>query len=448
MVESKTSNRQDNTNITASLPYSWLSQVSKELKTLDSIPLFGTPPAFPWEEFSHLLSKPLNIPELKIAPGETKWREKEDLFEGLGENHLCYSFAISPFEDPIYFAISKIELKNLLLLSIKSESDFASLEQEGWLEEFYKFLFLEVAHTLEKTSFDHDLSLRLLEEPKSPETPCLCLDIQILTPSQNFRGRLFYTPSLQKAFQKKYTPSHLSYPPGFSEAVTLPIHVTCGSVHLSRKEWGESSPGDFVILDSCTIDPEHDKARVVLMVQNTPLFRGKIKDGNIKILEYPQLQEVQTQMVKDYEHEDEEFDHEFDTDDDFIHDEKSSFEDTEMEDEHSDLTESHSDVKENHSFDDQELSEAPTQEQEPEKTELAPPSQFHKIDDIPMTITVEVARIQMSLQQLMQLAPGNMLELDVKPENGVDLVVNGRCIGKGELLKIGDTLGVRILDKV
>ena len=52
----------------------------------------------------------------------------------------------------------------------------------------------------------------------------------------------------------------------------------------------------------------------------------------------------------------------------------------------------------------------------------------------------------MSMQKLMEIEPGNTLELDVHPENGVDLVVNGRRIGKGELLRIGESLGVRILD--
>ena len=59
---------------------------------------------------------------------------------------------------------------------------------------------------------------------------------------------------------------------------------------------------------------------------------------------------------------------------------------------------------------------------------------------------VEVGRIEMSIKTIMELQPGNMLELNVRPENGVDLVVNGKRIGKGELLKLGESLGVRILD--
>lgn len=448
MAEDKTPIEKLDTNIITALPFSWLLQSSEEVKNLDSIPLLGMPPPFPWEELSDHLSKSLKINDLKITLLETKWREKEDLFTGLGEKQICYPLSIIPLEGLAYFAIPKEELKELLLLSVHKEGDFAYLEQEeGYLDEFYQFLLFEAAGTLSKIKFDPDLSLHFSEKQAYPETSCLSFDLKIHTPSKNFRGRFFCTPNLQKSFQKKYTSSSLSYPPGLSEVVTVPVHLSCGSVTLSRKEWRECSPGDFVILDSCTIDQDQDKARVVLMVQGTPLFRGKIKDGNIKILEYPQLQEVQTEMIK--EHEDE-FDEEYETEEGSLHEESTGFEDTDLTDEHSELGEvSHveSEVKEEEGHHPEEETKKHA-EPSPVKIEQAPAQPaFTKPENLPMLISVEVGRVQMSLAQLMQLAPGNILELNVKPENGVDLVVSGRCIAKGELLKIGDALGVRILDK-
>lgn len=434
MTEGKTESKNidPRINIGTALPYSWLSHVSEEVKNLDSIPLLGSPPPFPWEEYSAILSKSFQINDLKIIPGETKWREKEDLLTRLGKTPICYPLSVSPLEDSIYFAIPKEELRELLLLSIHSEPDLALLEQEQLLNEFYKFVILEAALSLAKVKFDPSLSVQLEEVAEIPDTTCLCIDIEIHTPSKTFQARLLCTPTFQKSFQKKYTSPSLSYPPGLSEVVSVPVHVVCGSATLSRKEWKACSPGDFLVLDSCTIDPSQDKARVVLMVQDTPLFRGKIKDGNIKILEYPQLQEVHTQMDKDHE---DEFDEDFQTEDEHTHMEDSSFEDTDLADEHSEIGE-----------------ETQVEEEIPEATppvaeKTAPQAPLTKPEDLPMTISVEVARIQMSLQQLMQLAPGNMLELNVRPENGVDLIVSGRCIAKGELLKVGDALGVRILDK-
>ena len=68
--------------------------------------------------------------------------------------------------------------------------------------------------------------------------------------------------------------------------------------------------------------------------------------------------------------------------------------------------------------------------------------------DMAVTVTVEVGRLKMSVKKLTELQQGNYLELDLPPESGVDLIVNGQCVGKGELLKMGETLGVRILDLI
>jgi flagellar motor switch protein FliN/FliY len=50
----------------------------------------------------------------------------------------------------------------------------------------------------------------------------------------------------------------------------------------------------------------------------------------------------------------------------------------------------------------------------------------------------------MSLDKLLKLKPGNILQLGVQVEKGVNLVANGECVGKGELVQIGDVIGVKI----
>lgn len=66
-------------------------------------------------------------------------------------------------------------------------------------------------------------------------------------------------------------------------------------------------------------------------------------------------------------------------------------------------------------------------------------------DEINLPLTIEIGRLNVSMETLLQLQQGNVLELPVNPESGVDLVINGKCIGKGELLKVGDNIAVRIL---
>lgn len=69
-----------------------------------------------------------------------------------------------------------------------------------------------------------------------------------------------------------------------------------------------------------------------------------------------------------------------------------------------------------------------------------------QITSVPFTVTVELSRLRMTLANLMKLEPGNVLDLPTSPEEGVILSVNGKKIGKGELLLLGEKLGVRILE--
>jgi len=68
------------------------------------------------------------------------------------------------------------------------------------------------------------------------------------------------------------------------------------------------------------------------------------------------------------------------------------------------------------------------------------------IKDIPLNVSVELARLKITLDHLMHLNPGNMLPLPIHPDQGVVLTVNGKKVGRAELLYLGDSLGIRILE--
>jgi flagellar motor switch protein FliN len=62
------------------------------------------------------------------------------------------------------------------------------------------------------------------------------------------------------------------------------------------------------------------------------------------------------------------------------------------------------------------------------------------------TLTAEIGRVRIPLNKLLYLQPGMMLELFMRPEQGVDITIGGKKVAKGELLKLGETVGLRILD--
>lgn len=76
----------------------------------------------------------------------------------------------------------------------------------------------------------------------------------------------------------------------------------------------------------------------------------------------------------------------------------------------------------------------------------SPEEESVSLKDLPLSVTVEIARLKMTLDQLMHLKPGNTLELPIHPEQSVSLTVNGEKVGRGELVHLGETLGLRILE--
>jgi type III secretion system YscQ/HrcQ family protein len=68
------------------------------------------------------------------------------------------------------------------------------------------------------------------------------------------------------------------------------------------------------------------------------------------------------------------------------------------------------------------------------------------IKSIPLQVSVELARLGITLDQLMHLNPGNVLELPIDPDQSVTLRVNGKKVGRAELLSLGETFGIRILE--
>ena len=67
------------------------------------------------------------------------------------------------------------------------------------------------------------------------------------------------------------------------------------------------------------------------------------------------------------------------------------------------------------------------------------------IAKIPLLVRVEIARISLTMEKLLQLSPGDFLELGVSTSDPVYLNVNGQRVGIGELLQLEDRVGVRIV---
>lgn len=67
------------------------------------------------------------------------------------------------------------------------------------------------------------------------------------------------------------------------------------------------------------------------------------------------------------------------------------------------------------------------------------------INDIPLQIVVELARIPVTAEQVVALKVGQVIDLNRVPGEPVEMSVNGKVVARGELVEVEGHLGVRIL---
>lgn len=68
--------------------------------------------------------------------------------------------------------------------------------------------------------------------------------------------------------------------------------------------------------------------------------------------------------------------------------------------------------------------------------------------DIPVTISMEVGRSQISIRNLLQLNQGSVVELDRLAGEPLDVMVNGTLIAHGEVVVVNDKFGIRLTDVI
>lgn len=370
-----------------SKPYQWLKVFEPELVKLQDLTSTGGPDAFSWEGLNHRLGERLERHDLIIQPTTTSWHSQSELASFLGRRPwvLNYTLAAVPGKASLVFAKEDVAILMAALLTGAPQS--LNYSDEDYQRGFFRFLGVVISHTLGEMGFNGDYALSPTESNDAPQGPAMCLDISVTICGSTVLARLVATEELVKAWKERFSgKSRLSQLNGaLAQSIDVILHLEVGHVALTLDQFRSLHTGDFVLLDSCSIRPGEEKGRVLITTRGIPIFRGMLKPDKVKILEFPVYYKVDSAM---------------DNDDEGV--------------EHG--------------------SAAETQ------------SAQERLASLPVNVVVEAGRIKMTLEKLLQLQPGELLELEVKPEESVDLVVNGQCIGHGELLRLGEALGVRVLE--
>ena len=105
--------------------------------------------------------------------------------------------------------------------------------------------------------------------------------------------------------------------------------------------------------------------------------------------------------------------------------------------------------------DDEETSQAPEAD-DAETAEFAPLSaeatdgevNMEAILDVPVVISMEIGRTQISIRNLLQLNQGSVVELDRLAGEPMDVLVNGTLIAQGEVVVVNEKFGIRLTDVI
>ena len=70
------------------------------------------------------------------------------------------------------------------------------------------------------------------------------------------------------------------------------------------------------------------------------------------------------------------------------------------------------------------------------------------LENIDVTLTVEVGHTEIKIRDLLRLNEGSVIELDRLAGDPLDILVNGTIIARGEVVMVGERFGIRFSEIV
>jgi flagellar motor switch protein FliN/FliY len=84
------------------------------------------------------------------------------------------------------------------------------------------------------------------------------------------------------------------------------------------------------------------------------------------------------------------------------------------------------------------LHEVGTDESAAQSTALA------ALMDVPMPVVIEIGRTSMTIEEVLELGVGSVIQLDRMVGEPVDIYVSNRKLAQGEVVVVGEHFGIRI----
>ncbi|MBQ8546861.1 MAG: flagellar motor switch phosphatase FliY [Lachnospiraceae bacterium] len=98
----------------------------------------------------------------------------------------------------------------------------------------------------------------------------------------------------------------------------------------------------------------------------------------------------------------------------------------------------------------QDVNIAPAQFQafQPVQSPLLQTENIDLLLDVPLEVTVELGRTSKSIKEILDFAPGTIVELNRLAGEPIDVLVNGKYVAKGEVVVIDEAFGIRVTEVI
>lgn len=374
-------------------PYYWIKKISKAALLLDEMPLISSNKNLDLNKLADFLSKTFSNKNIQIETGEINWQTEDSSFE----NNNIKKITLTPLKGDLFLLMQNDDIKKIAIDLMVQEENTKQLFSESETKAFYDFILLEALSSLDKMQVFEGTNPKI-SSIKSISSPYLVIDIKVTINSTTYLASLCLSQEFRRSWQNHIKNKKID----LNKSFEVPLSLQCGQVNIKKEMFDNLKKGDFVILDELSYYPLYQKNLATLYLENTPLFLIKIKENKVKLLDYASYYEVNEFMEKE------------------------------------------ENIDENEDIEEEIYEEEEDQEEIKEEVLEKVEEKNIDINNVPITLTIEIAKIKMTLEKLMQLTPGNLLDLNISPEEEINITISGKKVAKGELLNLGETLGVRI----
>ena len=71
---------------------------------------------------------------------------------------------------------------------------------------------------------------------------------------------------------------------------------------------------------------------------------------------------------------------------------------------------------------------------------------FKVLNEVPLKVSAVLGETSMTVEELMKCTQGTIIELEKQVGEAVDIYVNGKIVAKGEIVIVGEKIGITLTE--